>query len=191
MIEINGTVMIAVMAAGAAAAAFFTVLVLRISRLKEKLEFFDFARSEMSASLDASRRVLSNENTPTQVRESILFLLDALRTDKHGRDFFSSFFADKPKRVEASDGTFVMSMEKLHGSNPMLAADAHQAIMGLMMLSIPLKYADDISVKKVLRGATDPDSVFAEVSKLRRRSDHRDADNGVGGPGGPIPAGAC
>lgn len=158
-----------------------------IKDLSTKRRFYEFATDETERALISADRVLKNGATPHEVRQILLCMLETVAEPKLGRDFvehYSSLQSRKKKRPDASNPLSV-AMDKLHATNPDLAADAHTALMGII-LALPLMYADKVHVTEIEtleyagEGATSPSAVFDRASKAL--SDvNKHGRNGVGG----------
>lgn len=140
--------------------------------LSAKREFYCFAQTEIDEALVSANRVLKNGATPTEIRMLLLYMLEALARQEVGRAFTEHYVSLQMsrKRRPGSKGSLAEAMDKLHARNPELAADAHKALMGLI-LAVPLINADKVKVSEIrgLRyigeGATDPSAVFGRASR--------------------------
>lgn len=140
--------------------------------LSSKREFYCFVKTKTDEALVSADRVLKNGSTPAEIRMLLLYLLEALAQQEVGRAFtehYASLQAPKTRRP-GSKGSLAEAMDKLHARNPELAADAHKALMGLILV-VPLINADKVKVSEIrgLRyvgeGATDPGAVFGRASR--------------------------
>lgn len=75
-------------------------------------------------------------------------MLNTLANQQLGMSFFHKFTRFMEEGNDRSEGVSPLSeaMEQLHGQYPVLAADAHKALMTITLLAIPMRYADRIDV---------------------------------------------
>ncbi|NTJ41704.1 hypothetical protein G6L28_03700 [Agrobacterium larrymoorei] len=142
-----------------------------IKSMKVKIGFYDFAQQETDSALIAADRVLKNGATPEVIRTVLLCMLETLATPELGREFTEEFVTSKRRRGKSSSSSPLSeAMDKLHAQNPKLAADAHSALMGII-LALPLMHADRIEISEATaleyagEGATNPSSMFERASK--------------------------
>lgn len=137
-----------------------------------KLKFYDFATGETNAALISADRVLKNGATPELVRRVLLCMLETVASPELGKHYVEQFMILNRQKKARPGSTNALSeaMDKLHAQNPELAADAHKALMGLI-LALPLMHAEKIDVTEITaleyagEGATNPGSVFDRASK--------------------------
>ena len=142
----------------------------QIRELKQKFGLYDAIEAELDSALISADRVLKNGATPDVVRSSLLCMLETLASPSLGRVYAERYHslsrkARKVRRKPGSTNELIVEMDKLHVKNPDLAADAHNALMGII-LALPVIHADRIDALQYAgEGATNPSSVFDRAEK--------------------------
>ncbi len=143
----------------------------QIRELKAKFQLYDAVEAEVESALISADRVLKNGATPAAVRASLLCMLETLASPSLGRVYVEKYHylsrkaRNKGRRKPGSTNELILEMDKLHVKNPELAADAHNALMG-MILALPVIHADRIDAFEYAgEGATNPSSVFDRAAR--------------------------
>lgn len=141
------------------------------SRMKRAIATLDAANSEIFESLAAAERVLKSNDVPADIREAVLLMVKGMSSAELGTYMTKRLMNRQQQESGGNAGDAISNgLALLRDRNSALADDAERALVGLMALGLPTKYAGKRAPEVISHNVATPTRTLGVISKAMKDS---------------------